>query len=197
MTEKMSVITRGGREIEQFVSMIDDISDRINLLSLNAAIEAARAGDAGRGFAVVADEIGKLAQATSDNSKQIGSQVSRIISDIEEGASIMGSTRASTEIVFSMIGTIQDNVDSVRKIMIAQDEALRMVIKQSSLIDSMSAAVLNSATEQKTSMSETMKTVERLSEMAQEIAGANEKIMNFIETISQKARNLQKVVNPE
>ncbi|NLV67288.1 MAG: hypothetical protein GXY14_06400 [Spirochaetes bacterium] len=197
MTEKMSVINRGGREIEQFVSMIDDISDRINLLSLNAAIEAARAGEAGRGFAVVADEIGKLAQATSDNSKQIGNQVSRIISDIEEGASIMGSTRASTEVVFSMIGTIQDNVESVSKIMVSQNEALKMVIRQSSVIDSMSAEIVNSTTEQKTSMAETMKTVERLSEMAQEIAGANEKIMNFIQMINQKARDLQRVVNLE
>lgn len=195
MTEKMGVINTGGREIVQFVSMIDDISDRINLLSLNAAIEAARAGDAGRGFAVVADEIGKLAQATSDNSKQIGNQVAKIISDIEEGASIMGNTRASTDIVFNMIGTIQNNVESVRKIMVSQNTALEMVIKQSNIIDKMSGEIVNSTTEQKTSMAETMKTVERLSEMAQEIAGANEKIMTFIQLINKKAKDLQRVVD--
>ncbi|HPS58023.1 MAG TPA: 7TM diverse intracellular signaling domain-containing protein [Spirochaetota bacterium] len=195
MTEKMGVINTGGREIVQFVSMIDDISDRINLLSLNAAIEAARAGDAGRGFAVVADEIGKLAQATSDNSKQIGNQVSKIISDIEEGASIMGNTRASTDIVFNMIGTIQSNIEAVRKIMVSQNTALEMVIKQSDIIEKMSGEIVNSTTEQKTSMAETMKTVERLSEMAQEIAGANEKIMTFIQLINNKAKELQRVVD--
>ena len=109
----------------------------------------------------------------------------------------MGSTRASTEVVFSMIGTIQDNVESVSKIMVSQNEALKMVIRQSSVIDSMSAEIVNSTTEQKTSMAETMKTVERHSEMAQEIAGANEKIMNFIQMINQKARDLQRVVNLE
>lgn len=195
MTEKMGVINTGGREIVQFVSMIDDISDRINLLSLNAAIEAARAGEAGRGFAVVADEIGKLAQATSDNSKQIGNQVAKIISDIEEGASIMGNTRASTDIVFNMIGTIQNNVEAVRKIMVSQNNALEMVIKQSDVIEKMSGEIVNSTTEQKTSMSETMRTVERLSEMAQEIAGANEKIMAFIQQINKKAKDLQRVVD--
>ncbi len=195
MTCKMDVINTGGREIVQFVSMIDDISDRINLLSLNAAIEAARAGEAGRGFAVVADEIGKLAQATSDNSKQIGKQVAKIISDIEEGASIMSNTSSSTDVVFRMIGTIQNNVESVRKIMVTQNNALDMVISQSEIIEKMSGEIVNSTNEQKTSMSETMKTVERLSEMAQEIAGANEKILTFIMLISNKAKELQRVVN--
>ena len=195
MTRKMGVINSGGQEIVQFVSMIDDISDRINLLSLNAAIEAARAGEAGRGFAVVADEIGKLAQATSDNSKQIGKQVGIIIQDIEEGASIMGNTRASTEIVFSMIGTIQENVESVRNIMASQNSSLEMVIRQSDIIDKMSGEIVNSTTEQKVSMAETMKTVERLSEMAQEISGANEKIMTFIKLITEKAGELHRIVN--
>jgi methyl-accepting chemotaxis protein len=67
----INTIAEQSGKISDTVSIIIDIADKINLLSLNASIEAARAGDHGKGFAVVADEIGKLAFLTTESIKEI------------------------------------------------------------------------------------------------------------------------------
>jgi methyl-accepting chemotaxis protein len=197
MADTMNIINTGGAEINKFIAMIDDISDRINLLSLNAAIEAARAGDYGRGFAVVADEIGKLAQATSDNSKEIGKQISKIISDIEAGARIVTGTKESTDVIFKMVNAIGSGVNAVREMMLKQNQALEMVIHEAGVIDAMSKDIVTSTNEQKNSMTVTQKTIDRLAEMAMEISHSNSQIIDFSKVIHEKALQLDGVIRKQ
>jgi len=194
MIGKMQVINDGGAAIKNFVEIINDISDRINLLSLNASIEAARAGEHGRGFAVVADEIGKLATATSDNSKEISSQISRILSDINEGMHMVDITRSSTESIFSVLDEINSRIDQVETMIESQAEAFDDVIRQASIINSLSGEIAGSTVEQMKSMESSARAVKRLSEIADEVAALNRRILIFTETISEKARELNKLI---
>jgi methyl-accepting chemotaxis protein len=194
MIEKMNVLQRGGTAIGNFIALIDDISDRINLLSLNAAIEAARAGDAGKGFAVVADEIGKLADATSSNSKEISKEISRITNDINEGMKIVDETKNSTESVLNMASAINEQTRRVIELMDGQTRALVNVIQQAEFIDRMSKEIAVASREQTNSMEQMTAMVTKRSETAQELASHNEKVLELTNTIGEKSASLGDIV---
>ncbi|MFC1670209.1 7TM diverse intracellular signaling domain-containing protein [Spirochaetota bacterium] len=190
MTEKMEIINEGGKAIINIISMIDDINDKINLLSLNAAIEAARAGEHGRGFAVVADEIGKLATATSDNSKQISSQIEEISQDIESGIEIVAVTKKSTSDVAQLIGTINKEINIVRMAMEKQEHAILQLVKQTDITKNLSKQVATSTNEQKTNMDESAKAIQNLSEMAQNIASTSISLQEFTKLLESSVQKL-------
>lgn len=92
--KRIKRLDESSQEIGDIVSLINDIADQANILSLNAAIQASVVGDAGRGFAVVADEVQRLAERSADATKQITSLVKTIQTDTNEAVSAMEQTTA-------------------------------------------------------------------------------------------------------
>jgi twitching motility protein PilJ len=96
-SKRIKRLGESSQEIGDIVSLINDIADQTNILSLNAAIQASMAGDAGRGFAVVADEVQRLAERSSAATKQIAALVKTIQTDTNEAVISMEQT--TTEVV--------------------------------------------------------------------------------------------------
>jgi methyl-accepting chemotaxis protein len=124
--ERMRHLSSSLADIAGFVETIQGIASQTNLLSLNAAIEAARAGDTGRGFSVVAEEVRKLAENAANASQQIQSLISQIQTETRE---TMDATRQGTQAVQSGRDTIHEAGISLEEIMKTANQSATVSVK--------------------------------------------------------------------
>ncbi len=111
--EAMNEIEKSSRQISNAVTLITDIADQTNLLALNAAIEAARAGEHGKGFAVVADEVRKLAERSAASAKEIAELIAQSTKQVNAGVGLSQKAGQSLKDIVKNVGKVAEQLQSI------------------------------------------------------------------------------------
>ena len=197
MNESMENISKSSLEITGIVQIITDISDRINLLSLNASIEAARAGDAGKGFAVVADEVSKLADQTASSIKNIDTLINTNEKEIESGTQNVKTAVEKINQIIHDIDQIVQVINSISEYMSKQIIANDSVNENADEVKVRSENIMLAMTEQKSAINEISNTVGVINNISQtntnrikEITDSSLSLVSMVEDLNREIEDI-------
>ncbi|MBN1495536.1 MAG: hypothetical protein JXA07_02130 [Spirochaetes bacterium] len=194
MNSAMTRIIQSSEEMTGIVKIINDISEQINLLSLNAAIEAARAGDAGRGFAVVADEISKLADQTATSIKDIDRLIKTNTEQIQSGMTYIGNTTRNIGAIIEGVTTITSRMGALTENIKQQVAIKDSVNSEGDAAQARSDQIRIATDEQKRAMEEIVKSITRINELTQSIAAGTEEMTASLKGIERMAETLKESI---
>ncbi|MBN1533370.1 MAG: hypothetical protein JXA20_11950 [Spirochaetes bacterium] len=190
MSGTMRTIIESSRQMKTIIDVINEISDRISLLSLNAAIEAARAREAGRGFSVVANEISKLSVVTTGSLKEISGLIHSTERSLAVGMEKATSIIELMRITILNVNTISEWMSRINEGILMQVDMNRQVNQQAIQVREKSERIRMSANEQKCGLAEVANSISNMTDLNQsftttatQLAGTTREIASIAERV--------------
>ena len=179
--ELLGQLTAAIGEISAITQVIKEIAEQTNLLALNAAIEAARAGEQGRGFAVVADEVRKLAERTAASTTEIGERLAHVNEKADETVGAMHKVRECVEL----------GDQDTRAI----DDTLQQIVASAGRVSDLVSGIATAAQQQARTTETTAQGIEEVATLTEETNGAIQRVKTTSNEMNEVARELQHLVS--
>ncbi|MCL2008226.1 MAG: methyl-accepting chemotaxis protein [Treponema sp.] len=183
-------IARESEGLLEINSVMSNISSQTNLLSMNAAIEAAHAGESGKGFAVVADEIRKLAESSSVQSKTISAVLKKIKTSIDKITSSTNNVLLKFEAIDTGVKTVAEQEENIRNAMEEQDQGSKQILEAISNVNDITQLVKNEVREMLEGAREVIKEANNLKNVTEEITGGMNEMAIGADQINTAVQNV-------
>ena len=181
LKDDMNTLAARAQDISRIMGVISDIADQTNLLALNAAIEAARAGEAGRGFAVVADEVRKLAEKTMASTTDVGNAIN----------AIQQSVSASTQQVDATV----KNVENATTMATHSGTTLQEIVSMADSTADQVHAIATASEEQSSTTEEITKSIAQVNSIASETSSAMQEAAKAVADMAHQAQILSQLID--
>ena len=186
-------IARESEALSKINSLMKNIASQTNLLSMNAAIEAAHAGDAGRGFAVVADEIRKLAESSSEQSKTVSEVLRKIMGSINNITKSTENVLSEFEAIDSSVKTVAEQEENIRSAMEEQGQGSKQILSGVDNVNEITRQVKGGSQEMLDGSKEVMNESRNLELVTQEITGGMNEMASGAEQVNVAVNHVNEI----